>query len=262
MTVKEGSPPVQPLQQGQESSHHLGSLAASWRASSQQTKRSQELNRSWFADNEDYTRRQEALECYRNIRRCAEHEIAGVEYLLDIGNGGFFNYDTALVGQVTAVDLFLEDGPGPRPNILFRQGSFLDIPCPAESFDCVLQQNVLHHVVGATPRQNHANLKRCLAEMYRCLRPGGKAVLIESTVGPLFYCLEWLAFTPLTWIRRGGHPVTFQYTARHLIRAAQDCGFQIEEFTWVPRGAFLLQFGHVWPSCLTPARPVKLVLTR
>jgi SAM-dependent methyltransferase len=228
----------------------------------QQTEISQELNRDWFDHNDDYIRRQEALECYRNIRRSVEHEVRGVKRLLDIGNGGFFNYDTALVGHVTAVDLFLEDGPGPAANVTFQRGSFLDLPCPAESFDCAIQQNVLHHVVGGSPRENHDNMKRCLTEMYRCVRPGGKAIVIESTVGPLFYLFERLVFTPLTKIKRGGHPVTFQYTARQIIKTAEQIGFRVEEFAWVPRGAFLLQLGYIWPSVLTPARPVKLVLAR
>jgi SAM-dependent methyltransferase len=231
-------------------------------ATCQQTQISQTLNSDWFDHNDEYIRRQEALECYRNIRRCVEHEVRGVQRLLDIGNGGFFNYDTSLVGELTAVDLFLNDGPGAAANITFRRGSFLDIPCPSESFDCVLQQNVLHHVVGASPRENHANLRRCLQEMYRCVRPGGKAVVIESTVGWLFHQVERLLFTPLTRIKRGGHPVTFQYTARQIIAAAEQCGFRVAEFTWVPRGAFLIQAGFLWPSCLTPATPVKLVLSR
>jgi len=63
-------------------------------------------------------------------------------------------------------------------------------------------------------------------------------------------------------LKKGGHPVTFQYTPRQLIEAAKACGFRVEEFTYIPRGAFLLQFGYVWPSVLTPARPIKLVLRK
>jgi len=228
----------------------------------EQSSISQALNSEWFDHNDDYIHRQESLTCYKNIRQSVEHEVKGVNKLLDIGNGGFFNYDTSLVKQVTAVDLFLEEGLGPAPNILFRRGSFLNIPCPSESFDCVLQQNVLHHVVGKSPHENHANMKQCLAEMYRCLRPGGKAVVIESTVGRLFYLVEWLLFPLFVKIKRGGHPMTFQFTPWQIMRAAEECGFRVEEIVWVPRGAFVLQFGYVWPSYLTPARPIKLVLAR
>jgi SAM-dependent methyltransferase len=219
-------------------------------------------NVEWFSENDRYIEAQAKLECYQNIQRIVERELRGVGELLDVGNGGFFNYDTGLVGHVTAVDLFLKDGPGPFANSAFRAGSLLDLPFADASFDCVLEQNVFHHVTGRSAAENHANLGRCLGEMYRCLRPGGKAVVIESTVGPLFYGLERLLFRAALAVKRGGHPVTFQFTPRQIIRAAEECGFEVEEFTYVPRGAFILQFGYKWPSLLTPARPIKLILKR
>jgi SAM-dependent methyltransferase len=216
----------------------------------------------WFKHNDHYMESQARLECYQNIRRVVEHELRGVGELLDVGNGGFFNYDTSLVQHVTAVDLFLPDGPGPIPNSTLRAGSLLELPCPDQSFDCVLEQNVLHHITGRTVRENHANLDRCLRELYRCLRPGGKAIIIESTVNPVFYLFERLVFRLALLVKRGGHPVTFQFTPRQIIRSSLACGFSMEEFTFIPRGMFALQFGYKWPSMLTPARPMKLILKR
>jgi SAM-dependent methyltransferase len=221
-----------------------------------------QTNIDWFHENEQYMASQSRLACYQNIQRIVEHELREVGELLDVGNGGFFNYDTGIVQQVTALDLFLADGPGPTPNSTFRKGSILDMPFPDASFDCVLEQNVLHHINGRTVRENHANLDQALREMYRCLRPGGKAVLIESTVGAWFYQFERLVYRAALWIKRGGHPVTFQFTPRQIIRSAEACGFHVEEFTYVPRGWFILQFGYMWPCVLTPARPIKLVLRR
>jgi SAM-dependent methyltransferase len=219
-------------------------------------------NIQWFHANDRYVEAQSRLECYQHIQRIVEREIRGAGEVLDVGNGGFFNYDTALAQHVTAVDLFLEDGPGPTRNSILRRGSFLNLPFVDESFDCVLQQNVFHHVTGRTVHENHKNLNRCVAEMYRCLRVGGKAVIVESTVGPLFYGLECLLYRPAAFLKRGGHPVTFQFTARQIIRAALAAGFWVEEYTLVPRGWFLLQLGYTWPSVLTPATPIKLVLRR
>ncbi len=219
-------------------------------------------NVAWFQDNDGYIERQSRLECYRNIRHAVEEEIRGVGHLLDVGNGGFFNYDTSLARHVTAVDLFLTDGPGPVANSTFRQGSLLDLPFADQSFDCVLQQNVFHHVTGRNVRENHANLDTCLREMHRCLRPGGKAVIIESTVNRAFYQAERLLFGLALRVKRGGHPVTFQYTPEQLVRSGEARGFIVRELTYIPRGPFLLQFGYRWPSLLTPARPIKLVLER
>jgi SAM-dependent methyltransferase len=219
-------------------------------------------NSRWFEKNDHYIEGQAQLECYQHIQKIVESEVCGTSRVLDIGNGGFFNYDTSLAGHVTAVDLFLPDGPGPTSNSSFRRGSFLELPFPDQSFDCILQQNVFHHVTGRNVTENYANLRRCMDEMYRCLCDGGKAVVIESTVGALFCAFEIAVYRTFLALKRGGHPVTFQYTPRQIIRAARTSGFQVEEFAYIPRGKYLLQFGYKWPSLLTPARPIKLVLRR
>jgi SAM-dependent methyltransferase len=219
-------------------------------------------NARWFADNDGYVEAQSRLVHYQHIARMVRHELRGVDRLLDVGNGGFFNYDVSVPRHVTALDLFLTDGPGPAPNATFRRGSLLDLPFPDRSFDCVLMQNVFHHVTGATAAENHRNMRRGMREVHRCLAPGGKAVMVESTVGRVFHALERLVYRPALALKRGGHPVTFQFTPGHLMDAARECGFDLEEFSYVPRGWFVLQFGHRWPSLLTPARAVKLVFRR
>jgi len=220
-------------------------------------------NIDWFKDNDNYITAQANLEYYRNIELMIRREIRGEKEVLDIGNGGFFNYDAQLAGHVTAVDLFLKDGRGPTPNTTLKQGSILAIPFPADSFDCVILQNVLHHVTGKSVPENHKNLSGCLAEMYRCVRKGGKVVLIESTVANWFYAIEKVLFRPLLAIKKGGHPVTFQFTPRHIIDEALHQGFELMEYADAPaRGLYFLQAGYKWPTRLSPARAIKLVLTK
>lgn len=219
-------------------------------------------NIEWFADNDKYIESQSRLEHYRHVKRIVQRELTGVGRLLDIGNGGFFNYDTRLAAHVTAVDLFLKDGPGPFPNSAFRQGSLLELPFPEGSFDCILLQNVFHHVTGRTVQQNHRNLDAGLRETHRCLAPGGKIVIIESTVGRLFYQIERALFTTALAIKRGGHPVTFQFTPQQIVQSAEEAGLVVEELTFVPTGAYVLQMGYKWPSVLTPVKPIKLILRR
>lgn len=227
-----------------------------------ETQETADTNARWFADNDRYVELQSRLVHYQHIARMVRHELRGVDRLLDVGNGGFFNYDVAMARQVTAVDLFLADGPGPEPNTTFRRGSVLDLPFPDRSFDCVLIQNVFHHVTGATAADNHHNMRRAMREIHRCLAPGGKAVIVESTVGRLFHAFERLAYRPLLAVKRGGHPVTFQFTPGQLIEAATQCGFEVDELSYVPPGGLVLQFGYRWPTALTPARTIKLVVRR
>jgi SAM-dependent methyltransferase len=218
-------------------------------------------NSAWFGDNDLYVANQSKLEHYRNCRRCVEREIRGVRRLLDVGNGGFFNYDTSLVGHATAVDLFLKDGPGPRPNTSFKAGSLLDLPFADAQFDGILLQNVFHHVTGRAVADNYRNLRRCMGELHRCVNPSGKVVVVESTVPLWFNLFERLAYGPALRIKRGGHPVTFQFTEAELLRESEAAGFTVEEYVTIPKGAWLLQFGRKWPAWLTPVRVVKLVLT-
>jgi SAM-dependent methyltransferase len=219
-------------------------------------------NAAWFDENDLYIATQSKLEHYQHVKRCVEHEIRGVNRLLDVGNGGFFNYDTQMVGHATAVDLFLRDGPGPQPNTSFKAGSLLDLPFDDESFDAILLQNVFHHITGRSVADNHANLRRSMAELHRCVARGGKVIVVESTVNPVFYLFERAVYRLFLTIKRGGHPVTFQFTPSQLIREAELSGMEVAEYTFVPRGMWILQFGHKWPSFLTPARAVKLVLKR
>jgi SAM-dependent methyltransferase len=222
-----------------------------------------ETNAAWFEDNHAYAEAQAGLPLYRHMELMVRRELAGQGDVLDVGNGGFFNYDTALVQHVTAVDLFLADGPGPTPNSTFKRGSVLDLPFPDGSFDCALLQNVLHHVTGESVPGNLRNLARAIAEIARCVKRRGKVVIIESTVGEWFYPLEKLLFRPLLFLKRGGHPVTFQFTPREILNEVQKAGLEIEEYADVPaRGLWILQFGVKWPTLLTPARPIKLVLTK
>ena len=224
--------------------------------------RTVEANVRWFTDNDGYVEAQSRLVHYQHIARMVQHELRGVDHLLDIGNGGFFNYDVSLARRVTAVDLFLDDEPGPAPNTVFRRGSLLDLPVPERTFDCVLVQNVFHHVTGATAADNHRNMWRGMQEIHRVLAEGGKAVILESTVGRIFHAFERVAYRPLLTVKRRGHPVTFQFTPGHLIEAAAAAGLALDEFGYVPRGWFVLQFGYRWPTLLTPARTVKLVFRR
>jgi ubiquinone/menaquinone biosynthesis C-methylase UbiE len=229
---------------------------------SYQTASSIDKNADFFDHNESYMRAQEELEIYRLIRLAVTREIRGVTSLLDVGNGGFFNYPTENIPQVTACDLMLKDEQK-ADNIQFRHGSILDLPFEDNSFNCVLEQNVLHHVVGNSVKANKQNLTRALSECVRVLKPGGKLLLIESTVPEWFYTLvEHPLYTLLVHIWPFRHPLTFQFSREVIVGEMNKLPVRIDEQAIIPRGKWVLQYGLTVPTFLTPIQALKLVFIK
>jgi SAM-dependent methyltransferase len=224
-----------------------------------QSQRSIDANRSWFADNAAYAQGIAQLDTYRTIRAAIDEQVAGVGRLLDVGNGGVFDYNTSLAHEIVAVDLFLDDAPpetGP-PNVTFRQGDALALDEPDGSYDAVLVALVLHHLVGERTSDLVPNLRRAVAEAHRVLRPGGRLIVVESCVPSWFRSIERVAFRPLTLLARTpllSHPATMQLPARE-IGALMAERFAPVDGRELPVGRWILQFGRRWPSALTPARP-------
>ncbi|MGA2162891.1 MAG: class I SAM-dependent methyltransferase [Solirubrobacteraceae bacterium] len=222
-------------------------------------------NAGFFHDNERYAGRVGTLDTYRNVRRAIDREIAGARYLLDVGNGGVFDYDTRLVERLVGVDLFL-DGTPPHlaDHITLRRGDALALDERDEAYDMVLEVFLLHHLVGADTSSTLANIRRALAEAHRVLEPGGRLVVVESCVSArafaierrLFGALRGLARTPLV-----SHPATLQFPGAIIARAIGD-RFGNVRTEPIAVGRWILQFGVRWPVALTPARPHLFTATR
>jgi SAM-dependent methyltransferase len=218
-----------------------------------------EKNKDFFADNEAYARSIEGLETYRNIREAVNRAIAGRLRLLDIGNGGVFDYDTSLVPEIVGVDLFLDGDsvPGVPPNVTLRRGDALRLDEPDAGYDGVLLVMVLHHLVSGNVDGSVDNIRQAIREARRVLEPGGRLILVESCVPRLAYAVERRFFGALRAVastRLMRHPPTLQLppeAVRLLLREP----FDTVEVAPIPVGRLLLQFGHRWPSALTPARP-------
>ena len=182
-----------------------------------------------------------------------------MDHLLDIGNGGGFDYEASRVGRITAVDLFLDDLPPELlqayfpPNAQVRRGSALALPEPDATFDVALMVMLLHHLAGNNWRASWENARQALAEAWRVVRPGGRLLVIESCVPEWFFQLEKPAFWLLA--RTVGsvlsHPITLQFPVDMIVQELRNRSAEID-FQLIPKGRHVLQFGFKIPSFMTP----------
>jgi SAM-dependent methyltransferase len=249
---------------GNRSSSH----PMSERPNPNQTSSSVEKNSSFFRDNiGSYSNNVAHLDTYAAIRASVNDAIRGTGLLLDIGNGGVFDYDTDLAGEIVALDLFLDELPKsyiPPQNVRLKTGSALDIPEPSESFDGALMVMLIHHLVGKDVASSLNNVRRAISEAYRVLKPGGSLIILESCVASWFYKFETIVFPIAAPVIEFilPHPATLQYTPSMLSRILrEETGAEVE-WTKVPVGKWVLQFGYKVPSALTPARPHRFVVRK
>jgi SAM-dependent methyltransferase len=129
---------------------------------------------------------------FHSRRRLATEELAvllapsATDHVIDIGSGigGPSRYLAATYGcRVSGVDLTpefvaaataLTARVGLTDRVRFQMGSALDLPFADGSFDRAWSQNVA---------MNIADRPRYYAEMYRVLRPGGRAAIQDVAMG-------------------------------------------------------------------------------
>jgi SAM-dependent methyltransferase len=244
------------------SSQHMRSPDA------RQTTSSVEKNSAFFRDNlTSYASDVYRLDTYAFIRASVNEAITGVKRLLDIGNGGVFDYDTDLVGEIMALDLFFDKLPRsyvPPPRVILKTGSALDIREDPETFDGVLIVMLIHHLVGRTASDSLKNVRRAISEAYRVLSPGGLLVIVESCVPQWFYGFERLVFSAAVPAieRILPHPAALQYPPSLLGQVLREVTGATVEIVKIPVGRWILQFGYRVPTVFTPARPYRFVVRK
>lgn len=225
-----------------------------------QSKESIQQNISYFCDNlESYNQNVQNLDTYITLRQYINEAIKGVNSLLDIGNGGVFDYDVNLIPKIVGLDLFLDKLPSSfhcPPNVTLRTGSALDIPEPSHHYDGVLMVMLIHHLIGNTVSASIKNVETAIAEAHRVLQPGGRMIIAESCIPTWFYHFEKLVF-PLAvkWIDKLiGHPATLQYPAP-MLKAMLEKKFTNVKVMTVPLGRWVVILGKKVPTFLTPVSP-------
>ncbi|MGD1067918.1 MAG: class I SAM-dependent methyltransferase, partial [Vulcanimicrobiaceae bacterium] len=163
-----------------------------------QSEGSASKNALWFDHNAEYAQNVSTLDTYRRLRKETDHRLGDPGLLLDIGNGGVFDYDVTKARKLTALDLFLDGKTAPvqAPNIEYVRGSALDLPFDDGSFDTVFMSMLLHHLTGGTVAETLLNVRKSIAECARVVKPDGRVVIVESCVPAWFYVFERIAYQP------------------------------------------------------------------
>ncbi len=221
-----------------------------------------ESNAEFFADNARYKQAQTELELYRFIALAASHETKHARALLDIGNGGVFEYPIDHIPRVVALDVFVEADFATRyPHVEWRQVSALDMAF-TERFDTVVAINTLHHVIGTSVDATYANLRELMRRAAACLEPDGKIVIIESTMPRWFVRLYSQFFGLVLKVWRLRHPATFQFYFRDIIEAGQAAGLELKELTFIPKTSDFIFLGRQVKPWMAPIRVGKFVFAR
>jgi SAM-dependent methyltransferase len=132
---------------------------------------------------------------YRRISELVSPAVAGKD-VLDIGNGGFFPYDTRAAKSVTVLDI----SPAMLdrihvPNIQKVVGDARVLAAiPSASQDVVLYLLCLHHICGRNRSESLDILKEIFASAERVLRPGGCVIIAEPVTGGWVHALQKAAF--------------------------------------------------------------------
>lgn len=201
----------------------------------------------------------DTLDSHERIRAVLTEELRGTGRLLDAGNGGVFEYDTSVVDEIVASDLFLDESSSNEypENVTIKRGDALALDEEPDSFDVVLEGFLYHHLTGERAADSLTNIRRAISEARRVTRPGGRLLIAESCIPAALYPAERLLYQPLRRLARtrllGGHPATLQLPVGLLTELVAE-QMPVSRVERIELGRWVTQFGRPFPTALSPVR--------
>jgi arsenite methyltransferase len=162
-------------------------------------------------------------------------DLAAGEHVLDIGCGpGLLAYDIAAAvgsaGRVCGIDMsaamvaMSARRCAEQPWAEFQTADASLLPYPDDSFDAAVSAQVYEFL---------PNIPAALAELHRVLRPGGRALILDTDYGSLVLHTEHparMARVLSAWDQHFAHA----NLPRTLSRQLRDAGFRLRERTAIP----------------------------
>jgi len=162
-------------------------------------------------------------------------DLAAGEHVLDIGCGpGLLAYDIAAAvgsaGRVCGIDMsaamvaMSARRRAEQPWAEFQTADASLLPYPDDSFDAAVSAQVYEFL---------PNIPAALAELHRVLRPGGRALILDTDYGSLVLHTEHparMARVLSAWDQHFAHA----NLPRTLSRQLRDAGFRLRERTAIP----------------------------
>jgi arsenite methyltransferase len=161
--------------------------------------------------------------------------VAEGEHVLDIGSGpGLLAHDMAAAvgpkGRVCGIDAsrtmvaMASKRCAEQPWAEFRTGEATQLPYPDDSFDAAVSTQVYEYV---------PDIPAALAELHRVLRPGGRAVILDTDYGSLVIHTED-ASRMARVLRAWEQHFTHATLPRTLSRQLRQAGFALRNRRSIP----------------------------
>lgn len=193
----------------------------------------------------------------------AKHIKDGV--ILDIGNGGIFNYDTTKAKRIIALDLSpnLISNASEAKNIEYRVGNIIELDMHEPEFDQAVMDMLIHHLADKKISITRNNVLKAFKNTYNVLKPGGELIIMESCLPKFFEVNEKLffpLFRLLTSILK--HPIVFQWNWNSLVVLLKEAGFKNVTLDPVNLGKRIIHLGIKIPTKISPVKAFLIKATK